>query len=432
MKAARYLFMVIIYILLITSSSLAQFKKFSVTTNHYNLEESPEPVTVMDPTVIEWFHPRNEDWWTGCVERVFQGFFYRGINENIQVGEVLLGVNIFRGFAKFDLSALPNDVCIMDVWLYTDCELGTPSEDHEVCIRQLNLDPQYTRGKTLYDDIGDGEIYYCGNLLNPCGSNTFQLGGSIVEDVQNMVDDGWFAVGFLENGDDNYYGQFYGHSSPSGLPALRIEYVLPPYGPNLSSPLYGDTIDDSTPTFDWDDVEGANMYWIQVDNNSDFLSPEIDAESTISTYSPFSSIDDDEYYWHVKARNVCDQWSGWSNVWYFIMDTETGISDHPSTGELLPTSFSMSQNYPNPFNPSTTISFDIPGNVGSKNHLNLSIYDIRGRLVRTLLSSALEPGHYKVTWNGKDENGESVSSGIYLYILKAGEKTYIRKMTILK
>ena len=95
-------------------------------------------------------------------------------------------------------------------------------------------------------------------------------------------------------------------------------------------------------------------------------------------------------------------------------------------------SFHLSQNYPNPFNPSTTISFDIPGTVGAKQVVSLAIYDLRGRRIRTLINSELEPGSYKLHWDGRSDRGERVASGIYLYALKAGDKSFIRKMTMLK
>jgi len=98
----------------------------------------------------------------------------------------------------------------------------------------------------------------------------------------------------------------------------------------------------------------------------------------------------------------------------------------------LPKSFHLSQNYPNPFNPSTTILFDIPGTVGAKQAVSLAIYDLRGRRIRTLINSELEPGSHKLHWDGRSDRGERVASGVYLYTLKAGDKRFIRKMTMLK
>ncbi len=98
----------------------------------------------------------------------------------------------------------------------------------------------------------------------------------------------------------------------------------------------------------------------------------------------------------------------------------------------IPLVFALNQNYPNPFNPSTTIAFDIPGNAGSKQRVILTIYDLRGRRVRTLVDSELEPGTHNIHWDGRNDRGEPVASGIYLYTLKAGEKEFTRKMTVLK
>jgi hypothetical protein len=107
---------------------------------------------------------------------------------------------------------------------------------------------------------------------------------------------------------------------------------------------------------------------------------------------------------------------------------ETGLMAQPR----LPKALALSQNYPNPFNPSTTIAFDIPGTPGEKQHVEVTVYDIRGRRVSALIKSELEPGSYKLHWDGRDDRGSKVSSGIYLYTLRAGERIFTRKMTVIK
>jgi len=103
-------------------------------------------------------------------------------------------------------------------------------------------------------------------------------------------------------------------------------------------------------------------------------------------------------------------------------------------GEIarIPLTLSLYQNFPNPFNPTTTISFDIPGTEDVKQHVDLTIYNLRGRHVKTLISEKLDPGSHKVVWDGKNEQGQHVSSGIYLYTLKSGDKRYTRKMVVLE
>ncbi len=112
----------------------------------------------------------------------------------------------------------------------------------------------------------------------------------------------------------------------------------------------------------------------------------------------------------------------------------TGVGDEGGGAPIIPTAFALNQNYPNPFNPSTTISFNVPGAAGKAGGapVSLNVYDIRGRRVKSLIDSALEPGSHRVTWNGNDDSGAKVSSGVYLYTLEIAERACTRKMLILK
>ena len=94
----------------------------------------------------------------------------------------------------------------------------------------------------------------------------------------------------------------------------------------------------------------------------------------------------------------------------------------------VPATFALNQNYPNPFNPTTNIEFAIP----QRQTVKLEVYDILGRLVTTLANSDMPAGTYKVIWNGKDSNGLSVATGLYLYRLQAGSFTSVKKMLMLK
>jgi uncharacterized protein YfaS (alpha-2-macroglobulin family) len=89
----------------------------------------------------------------------------------------------------------------------------------------------------------------------------------------------------------------------------------------------------------------------------------------------------------------------------------------------MPTSYKLSQNYPNPFNPVTTIKYDLPQNVPVK----LQVFDLRGRLVQTLIDENKPAGHYSAIWNT-----HNVSSGIYFIRLNAGDFTAVKKCVKLK
>lgn len=93
-----------------------------------------------------------------------------------------------------------------------------------------------------------------------------------------------------------------------------------------------------------------------------------------------------------------------------------------STGEqtIAPGTFQLEQNYPNPFNPSTTIRYDIP----SKGRVQLLVFNTLGMKVRTLIDDIQERGNYTLEWDGKDDNGNLLSTGIYFYqLLSAGQRS---------
>ena len=99
-----------------------------------------------------------------------------------------------------------------------------------------------------------------------------------------------------------------------------------------------------------------------------------------------------------------------------------------SNSDLIPTTTSLSNVYPNPFNPSTTIDYTLSNNSDVK----LSIYDMQGRVVRALVSNNQDAGTYNVVWNGFNDNGEQVSSGMYLVLMEANGNVYQQSVTLLK
>ena len=117
---------------------------------------------------------------------------------------------------------------------------------------------------------------------------------------------------------------------------------------------------------------------------------------------------------------------------------DTTHSDTTSVNELEDGSthhFSLKQNYPNPFNATTLIPFTVHGKQKTENGpipTSLKIYNIRGELVRILTNEKKNGGEHQVTWDGKNEKGEEVASGIYFYKLKAGNFSQTKKMILLR
>jgi len=94
----------------------------------------------------------------------------------------------------------------------------------------------------------------------------------------------------------------------------------------------------------------------------------------------------------------------------------------------IPTVLELDQNHPNPFNPSTTIRYCLPDRTG----IRLEVYDVSGKRIVCLVDLQQEKGAYAIEWNGKDEQGSAMSSGVYFYRLTVGKQTISKKMVLLR
>ena len=95
---------------------------------------------------------------------------------------------------------------------------------------------------------------------------------------------------------------------------------------------------------------------------------------------------------------------------------------------FMPKDFALHQNYPNPFNPVTSLSYDLPND----DLVNITIYNMMGRIVKTLINSFQTAGYKSIQWNATNDRNELVSAGIYLYTIQAGEFRQTKKMVLLK
>ena len=108
-----------------------------------------------------------------------------------------------------------------------------------------------------------------------------------------------------------------------------------------------------------------------------------------------------------------------------LVDLVTGVD---VAGRRASPGATLWQNVPNPFNPSTEIVFSIP----SRSEVDLTVYDVEGRRVRTLVNGTLTEGSKRVVWDGRDARGAVVSSGVYFYTLRACGDSVTKKMILLK
>ena len=110
-------------------------------------------------------------------------------------------------------------------------------------------------------------------------------------------------------------------------------------------------------------------------------------------------------------------------LYWLGADGVTPVDDVPGIGQISVTA------HPNPFNPQTTIAFELPRAM----EVSLDIFDLQGRLVRSLLqSSPHTPGRHEQVWDGRDTEGKATASGVYFYKFTAGEQNRVGKLTLLK
>ena len=110
------------------------------------------------------------------------------------------------------------------------------------------------------------------------------------------------------------------------------------------------------------------------------------------------------------------------------MDLGTVTAVEGEEMRLLPRTFSLSQNYPNPFNASTVIEYALP----RSSRVNILMYNTLGQRVRVLVDEVQTDGYYKVLWDGKDDTGHAVATGMYLYRLEADRFVKTRKLILMR
>ncbi len=215
-----------------------------------------------------------------------------------------------------------------------------------------------------------------------------------------------------------------GTSSASGSRTVTVNAA--PDTPSYTSPLDGATNLSQPVSLDWSDVSGADSNQVQVDDNSDFSSPEKDVKLLSSIYNVSDLANGTRYYWRVRANNSCG-WGNWSSgTQDFTTDNPNSVEEINSSN--LPEKFVLSQNHPNPFNPATRIEFAIPH--GS--FVKIDIYDHTGRHIRNLTNQWLSAGYKGVVWDGCYDNGRTLPSGIYISRLVTPEYSKSIKMVLLK
>jgi uncharacterized repeat protein (TIGR02543 family) len=195
---------------------------------------------------------------------------------------------------------------------------------------------------------------------------------------------------------------------PEGVTGLAMTYHFGPDGLQFNSavviqiPYTNDDLEKAGV----DNPEDLRLFYFHTSTGS-WVELDVDSVDTIQMI----------LYFHVEE--FC--------YFTFVVEGEPS-TDVTQLEADLPRTFGLSQNYPNPFNPETHVTFDI----AEPSHVKITVYNISGRLIRMLTDERKTPGHYEVIWDGRDSSGNLVSTGLYCYVMKAGDRIFVKKMSFMK
>lgn len=186
----------------------------------------------------------------------------------------------------------------------------------------------------------------------------------------------------------------------------------------VQSPVVGTTYPDGQY---WDDTD----YVLPQEADSVFVS--LYYQSTSPGYVEFLR---DENTTNAIGQQLYDAWvAQGKNPPELMAQARAQVAVVPTAAQLaVPSMVMLAPNQPNPFGTSTRFSFSLP----KTTRVELSVYDLRGRKVRSLLNEERQPGRYFLDWDGRDSGGRNLASGIYLIRLRAGEQVRIQRVTLIR
>jgi hypothetical protein len=170
-------------------------------------------------------------------------------------------------------------------------------------------------------------------------------------------------------------------------------------------------------TFEWDPINEATLYNLEVDDNSGFPSPLHDIEVECCNVTLGNFQDYTPYYWRLRAKD-CGDYGEWSETVAFNITTFADEGKDPVPGR-----FELTQNFPNPFNPSTEIQFSLP----RSEFVTIRVFSTLGDQVDELVSAHFDAGTYSISWNAAD-----LASGVYFYRISAGDFVQTRRALLVK
>ncbi|GJQ61483.1 MAG: hypothetical protein SCALA702_05360 [Melioribacteraceae bacterium] len=223
---------------------------------------------------------------------------------------------------------------------------------------------------------------------------------------------------------------WYGGSTYTGWSNPESFMIMPGAGPNqpiVGGPTNNVLIGTNSPMISWV-VAGQTSgitYELVLSEDPTFTNATVIENLTSKRASIPDLNKGSQYFWKVRSKDSDGNYSYYSGKGNFRIASVTDVKPEVT---VIPDEYSLSQNYPNPFNPSTNIKYALP----VEGMVSVKVYNMLGQEVKTLVNEVKNAGTYNLNWNGTDNFGSSIASGVYIVRIQANDFVMSRKMVLLK
>jgi PKD repeat protein len=207
-------------------------------------------------------------------------------------------------------------------------------------------------------------------------------------------------------------------------PPRSFKLLSPPNNAGYSEGEYSiHFVWESSKNVDLNDLISYNFY---MSTDAQFFNIVTVIEATQDTFTTIVTPIKGTYWWRVGAKDATPENDGIVNCDLdFVIHIVTDVESEENN---LPKVYRLSQNYPNPFNPETMIRYQMP----KPGKVRLSVYDVCGRCVRTLVEKEMHAGYHEAIWDGKDHDGKLAASGVYIFDIRVNDFVSEKKMILLR
>ncbi|MFC1724587.1 FlgD immunoglobulin-like domain containing protein [candidate division KSB1 bacterium] len=318
---------------------------------------------------------------------------------------------------KFMNDAAPtNAVLNYSLWRLVDGSVSKSSNVIEVnSLKEMASKLDAAKGDALVKVAGSGYWDYVASVPASGADQYSYVAPTLVNSVGTDIEYSYFYISGHTADPTDYY-----------VTDVDSGYSVDNMAPSTPKGLLA-KIEESDVVLSWDvSVDTDIKYFAVYRSDTEGFDPagvEPVGYATTNSFADATLSVDGTYYYAVSAVDFSDNQSDYSAKLTFVV---TGVD--PETGALLPDEFGIKQNFPNPFNPSTQIKYQLPEAAS----VTIKVYNILGKEIRTLVNAKESAGYKTVMWDGLDNNGVPVASGIYLYRIKAGQFNATKRMVFIK